>query len=112
MWTRPTSLADTPARSSAALMAVAPSLGAVIDESEPKKEPIAVRAAPTMTTSRMPKAYRQIPEFSTMAPGSLDESGHHFENAVYVVYRSGRSKRKPHGFTRLCLAQTKSEKDS
>jgi hypothetical protein len=33
-------------------------LGAGTDEREPRKEPIAVRAAPTMTTSRMRRAYR------------------------------------------------------
>ena len=45
-----TSSGLTPARSSAALMAVAPSRGAGTGASEPKNAPIGVRAAPTITT--------------------------------------------------------------
>jgi hypothetical protein len=30
----------------------------------------------------MPKAYRQIRDFSTMAPRSFDDAGQQFENAV------------------------------
>src|SRR5438067_4775915 len=46
-----TSPGDTPARSRAALMAVAPSLGAGTAASVPRNAPMGVRAAPTMTTS-------------------------------------------------------------
>src|SRR5262245_6538895 len=62
MWTRPTSPAATPARSSAALIAVAPSFVAGTDCREPRKLPMAVRAAPTSTTSRMTRAYRAVTE--------------------------------------------------
>src|SRR5262245_18586356 len=58
MLTPPTSPGPTPARSSAALSAAAPSRGAGREDREPRKLPIAVRAAPTRTTSRMAGAYR------------------------------------------------------
>src|SRR5215467_16327041 len=45
-----TSSGLTPARCKAAWIAVAPSLGAGTDDSEPRKAPIGVRAAPTITT--------------------------------------------------------------
>ncbi len=43
---------ETPDRSRAARIAVAPSRGAGTADSEPMKEPMGVRAAPTITTSR------------------------------------------------------------
>ena len=57
MWTSPTSAGATPARSSAALIAVAPSRGAGTLDNAPRKLPMAVRAAPTITTSRMRLGY-------------------------------------------------------
>jgi hypothetical protein len=62
MWTSPTSPGATPARSIAARIAVAPSFGAGTDDSDPKKLPMAVRAAPTITTSRMRWGYPAAPE--------------------------------------------------
>ena len=44
---------ETLARSSAALMAISPSLDAGSDDRAPRKEPTGVRAAETMTTSVM-----------------------------------------------------------
>src|SRR5439155_19595852 len=61
MWTSWTSLAGTSAGSSAALIDVAPSLGPGTADSDPRKLPMAVRAAPTITTSRMTRAYRAVP---------------------------------------------------
>ena len=51
MITSETRAASTPLRSSAALMAAAPSSCAGVEPNEPLKLPTAVRAAPTMTTS-------------------------------------------------------------
>src|SRR5262249_5163066 len=53
MCTSPTSPGATPARSSAALIAVAPSRVAGTPASDPRKLPMAGRAAPTITTARM-----------------------------------------------------------
>src|SRR5215813_3801127 len=49
----PTASAGTPARSSAARIAIDPSLGAGTLESSPMNDPMGVRAAPTIQTSRM-----------------------------------------------------------
>src|SRR5690242_2686821 len=53
MITSETSAGATPACSSAALIAVAPSVGVGTPVNWPRKEPIAVRLAPTMTMSDM-----------------------------------------------------------
>src|SRR6185312_15717593 len=50
MMTSPTSAAATPDCSSAALIAVAPSFGVGTPVNWPRKEPMAVRLAPAMTT--------------------------------------------------------------
>ena len=60
MMTSWTSSAGTPARSSAARMATAPSSGAVSGASAPRNLPIGVRAAATMTGVRVRSGIRAI----------------------------------------------------
>src|SRR5580704_17595297 len=106
MWTSWMSPGASPARSSAALIATAPSLGAGSDDRDPRKLPMAVRAAPTMTTSRMVRAYRAgarnvNPYDSAMLPSAIDDFRQEADDRVDLGFGRAPSQREPDGFARL-----------
>src|SRR5262245_39528519 len=111
MCTSPTASGGTPARSSAALIAVAPRRGAETAAIEPRKLPMGVRAAPTMTTSRMPRAYRQSPLISTMSAGSFHDGGEYADHLIDFVLAGATTERKPHRFARLLGGHAEAEQD-
>src|SRR5690348_17148380 len=80
-------------------MAIAPSFGAEIDASSPMNEPIGVRAAPTMTTSRISRlTFRGC----KICPQALD-SPCEADRKTQVVYSTPLAGVKPSGSPRLRL---------
>src|ERR1700749_873585 len=103
MWTRPTSPGAPPARSSAALIATAPRRGAGTEDSAPRKLPMGVRAAPTMTTSRMGGGYHR--------PRAFDETRQEGEDAVDVLAGGGPPQAEPDGLEGARARQPEREQD-
>src|SRR5690349_19152872 len=113
MLTSPTSPGATPARSSAALIAAAPRRGAGTEDRAPRKLPIAVRAAPTRTTSRMRGAYRCRRGRST-GPAStrgVEDGWQNAQDVVDLAGCTGPAEREPYRLAGLGLAEAQREQD-